>query len=207
MTSLDNRLMELLKFGNEYLFEYIGFYPEESQVEIVPEYEWIQKYDNDSWGFYNPIDMTSKIRKLPDYKYMLTTAFHEYHGHGTYTENTSYGDKMRKAIRLLAGMEERLKESPMNETYQKNTNKAYDDFLKLQENARPTLEGFAVWTESRMCEFFGLEDVFKDKMKTMPNMYLREYINAENFVKINGVDGYLRQLGFRSKRLGNEGEA
>jgi hypothetical protein len=157
----------LLENVNEFYSDLLGYKPEKTSLQQIPESQWNQfsiakGYNPNSKGIYLPRNQTAIIPKNNP-----LSLFHEYFGHGLYCEKSLLGIK-------LFSLEKKLMEEE-KENFQKrkftlgelnNFRKNNKTFQKIKEFRSRNLkkyELFGLWTEYFLSGEFGLKEEFEKK--------------------------------------------
>ncbi len=176
-TTLQNHL----ETSNSFYQNLLGYKPEQTQLEQIPENEWnkfvIQRGLNlGSSGIYLPRNQTAFIQEGN-----LLSLFHEYFGHGLYCEQSLQGRKLVDLERrLLKEEKEFFNENKFIKEDLDNFRKENETFkylINFKENNLGIYEGFAIFTEYFLSKNFSLENLFEEKYGKL-NENSGKYVNG-----------------------------
>lgn len=168
-----NNLATLLQKGTHFMQEKLGVYPIESELAFYSnqqfeEFTQLNNFEKNSTGIYVPKAKKSYINA--ESKYSIPTLFHEHFGHGTYCEHS-----------LI-----------MNPDFGTMDESKLGIFSQSTQN----YEGFAMWVEYLLSREFGFENLFQEKLLSLPQMYLDLLSVTQQFEQKMGRFVFLSTLGF-----------
>ena len=165
----------------------LGVKPEKSSLKEYTLSAWrdFLKYNNFNFktrGVYNPATYEAHILKDNDIRAM--TFFHEYYGHGIFSEHSTMGKELVKASQIR-------------------------DMQKVNEIKKRTLmhnEGFAIFMEDFLSESIGY-DVLKKEFAKSITSYNNDMLQAYAIAKEAESYGdfyFKREFGFPESPTGND---
>ncbi len=166
---------------------FFGFLPSETTLKTLSEDNWnkfcnLNGFDKNTNGLFVPVSQRAYVKEGTNSH--ISDVFHEYYGHGLYSEATPAGIKLVEHSRELGDIS--------------------DYFYAERDPAIPGLckhnihdyEGWATWVESRLCEITGYENIWLMKRETLPPEYIQLqeiFSDAEKRMTKIGLFG---QMGF-----------
>lgn len=170
---------------NGFYEDLLGYKPEETSLEVVPENKWSEVVANlglkpDSLGIYQPRNQSAIMKGQNP-----LTLFHEYFGHGLYGEYSLAGRKLVSLEQELLEKEKQEfngKNFSLNELneFRKN-NKKFQKLEKWHQNFLGQYEGFAVFSEYFLSNRFGLGEKFERKYNNLDGGNQEGIDNIINF--------------------------
>ena len=175
----------LLDSSNQFYQETLGYKPEQTSLQQIPEFKWNEfatqrGLNPNSSGIYLPRNQTAIIRDENP-----LSLFHEYFGHGIYSEQSLSGRKLVDLERRLLEEEKRefstgkfTLEDVQRFRQQNQTFQELDGFRK--QNLLQ-YETFAIWTEYLLSGENGLRDLFGRKYDSLTGQEKEVVNSAINF--------------------------
>ncbi|MEM4330898.1 MAG: nucleotidyltransferase domain-containing protein [Candidatus Pacearchaeota archaeon] len=169
---MKSSLIEELKKETDRLYlEILGYFPEKTSLEQIPENKWSkfamqEGFNKNSFGVYLPRNQIAIVRdKNP------LSLFHEYFGHGLYCEQSLVGRKIVDLERILLE-EERREFKGKNFSLEdlkkfRERNKTFQELEKFKQENLGRYELFAIWTEYFLSDKFCFLDNFEKKYDFM----------------------------------------
>ena len=173
-----NSLSTLLQEGTHIMQKEIGVYPVESELIFYSNQQFqdfiqINNFDRNCSGLY--ISENYKAYLDADSRFLIPNLFHEYYGHGVYSEFSLMDQRLRNTIK------------PCEEII---------DNLGLFENQWYNYEGFAVWLEYLLSSSLGYQELFENKLKNfMSKDYQKAFLAFLDFEERFSRIGLLGQIG------------
>ncbi|MFB6226211.1 MAG: hypothetical protein ABEJ02_02570 [Candidatus Paceibacteria bacterium] len=176
----------------KYYEDFLGYKPEETSLEVVPESEWKEVASNigknsNSTGIYLPRNQSAIIRGQNP-----LTLFHEYFGHGLYGEYSLAGKRL---ISLEKGLLEEEKQEFEGKNFSlkelqefRENNKKFQELKQWHQNFLGQYEGFAVFSEYFLSNNFGFLENFEQKYE---NMGQKDQEGLDNIINFNNQYGDL----------------
>ncbi len=187
---LDLRVRDLFDFSNYFYDNLLGYKPEQTSLELVPEFRWgefieLRGLNSDSFGIYLPRNQTAVIRDENP-----LSLFHEYFGHGLYCEQSIAG---RKLVELEKGLLEEERREFEGKSFTLEDIRRFREgsgrFQRLNEFRKDNLmkyELFAIWTEYLLSRENGLMDEFERKY---------DFLSEEEKEVVDSVINFSEQYG------------
>lgn len=175
----------LLDSSNEFYQDLLGYIPEQTSLQQIPENQWnkfasSRGLNPNSSGIYLPRNQTAVIQEQNP-----LSLFHEYCGHGLYSEQSLSGRK-------LVDLEKRLLEEEKQEFSSgsftledlrrfRKQNKTFQELDKFRKQNLLQYETFAIWTEYLLSGENGLRDLFGRKYDSLQGQEKKAVDSAINF--------------------------
>lgn len=184
------KIKSLLESSNSFYQELLGYKPEKTSLQQVPEFRWLefmqQKGLNPDYeGIYLPRNQTAIIKEEN-----ILSFFHEYFGHGLYCEQSL---TERKIVRLEKKLLKEEKQKFQGRRFTLREIKKFRQqnqiFQKLDDFRIQNLEQyelFAVWTEYLLSREFELRDKFEEKYDLLLGKKRNAVDSIINFSKTYG---------------------
>jgi len=175
----------LLDSSNDFYQDLLGYKPEQTSLEQIPENQWIKftrerGLNSNSPGIYFPRNQSAVIKEENP-----LSLFHEYFGHGLYCEQNLTGRRLVDLERKL--LEEEKQEFQgrqfILEDIQKfrQQNKTFQELDELRKQNLGVYELFAIWTEYLLSDKHGLKDEFGMKYDSLRGQEKESVDSAINF--------------------------
>ncbi len=163
-----------------HLLETFGIAPEKTKIRLYKAPEW--RRFRSKWGFQKEVlgahfstDLSSPITEdstahiLEDSEFLPLTFFHEYFGHGLWTEHTPYGQEKKRLEKKIREEESNAKITENNRISFWKSNENYKALLELHKTTMPQNEGFAMWMEHYLASMTGNKELFLKLFAIMPD--------------------------------------
>ncbi|MFA5888508.1 MAG: hypothetical protein WC852_07405, partial [Candidatus Nanoarchaeia archaeon] len=150
---------------NTYLQERFGISVNESSLCNHSDKEWkafSQKYSFNAEGAYFVRNKSAHINSDSDFASIDT--FHEYFGHGLYTEHSVFGKELYSLERKLLKEEQESGISTGGLSAFRENNETCKEIADLQKKMIAPYEGFAMWMEWYLAMLTGKYDVYERKV-------------------------------------------
>ena len=149
---------------NTYLQERLGISVNESSLCKHSEEEWkkfSQKYGFNAEGAYFVRDKSAHVNSDSDF--CLIDTFHEYFGHGLYTEHSVFGKQLFSLERKLLKEEQESGIGIEGLSAFRENNETCKQIAELQKRMIAPYEGFAMWMEWYLAMLTGKESLYEQK--------------------------------------------
>jgi hypothetical protein len=183
---------ELIEAPNQFYLNLLGYSPKQTSLQNLSESQWKKftlstGFNPNSSGIYLPRNQTAVIREQN-----ILSLFHEYFGHGLYSEQSLSG-------RRLVDLEEKLLEKEKQEFREKKftlediqkfrkQNKIFQELDEFRKQNLLQYETFAIWTEYLLSGKFGLKEDFEKKYDSLRGV---EKKSVDSVIKFNEQYGNL----------------
>lgn len=164
-----------LKQMKAHLLKEFRIAPEKSRINLYKMPDW-QQFSSEKGlpigtvGVYYPRDLSAHLLYLPECPRLGTlTLFHEYFGHGLWTEHTPSGQEKTRLEQKLLNEERSAHVTKRNLRSFRESSKTYKELLRLHTATRPYNEGFALWMEHYLSSVTGDQEMFLRKLEMLPN--------------------------------------
>ncbi len=153
----------------QFLIRRFGFMPIDSSIVLHDRQGWqnfcsYRGFDTSQEGVYIPRDCSAHL--LQDSEFILQNLFHEYFGHGMYTEHSLVGRQIQSLEQRLMEEENRAGiDSPEKRSELRQNSKIYSALGKIRQQILPQYEGFALWMEWYLSNMNGNRNGFEEKLK------------------------------------------
>jgi len=161
----------LLDSSNQFYQDLIGYKPEKTSLQQIPKNNWNQftqtrGLNPKSSGIYFPRNQTAVIHEQNP-----LSLFHEYFGHGLYSEQSLSG---RKLVYLEKKLLEEEKQKFFTGKFTlediqrfRQQNQTFQELDEFRKQNLLQYETFAIWTEYLLSEENGLKDLFGRKYDSL----------------------------------------
>ncbi|MCK5150113.1 hypothetical protein KAJ87_04270 [Candidatus Pacearchaeota archaeon] len=179
------RTKYLLETSTQFYQELLGYKPEQTKLQQVPENQWTIfcksiGQPTDKFGIYSSRNKTAVIQQ--DNPLSL---FHEYFGHGLYCEQSLAGRKLINLERKLFEEEKQeFKEKQFTLKDLEKSRKASLTFRELNNFKEQNLtqyELFAVWTEYLLSKKFNINEMFEKRYDNLSKKDKEQVDSIINF--------------------------
>lgn len=187
-----SELQDYLDSSNTFYQDLIGYKPEQTSFQQVPEAKWnefMQKrgLNPNSSGIYLPKNQTAVIQGENP-----LNLFYHYFGHGLYCEQSLSGRELVSLEKRLLEEEKQKFEGrqPTLEEMQdfRQTTKTFHNLKEFRRRNLRTYERFAIFTEFLLSGEFGLNHEFKKKYDSLSD---RDRETADSVINFNKKYGNL----------------
>lgn len=184
------QIRTLLDFSNQFYQDLLGYKPEQTYLQQIPESEWnefaqIRGLNPNSLGIYLPRNQTAVIRDENP-----LSLFHEYLGHGLYCEQNLTG---RKLVDLEKKLLEEERQEFQTEKFTledvqrfRQENQTFQELENFRQENLGRYELFAIWTEYLLSGEHNLRDDFEMKY---------DFLSQQEKEAIDSVIGFSEKYG------------
>lgn len=180
----------LLNYSNQFYQKLLGYKPEQTSLESVPDSQWNEfatqrGLNPNSSGIYLPRNQTAVIQEQNP-----LSLFHEYFGHGLYSEQSLNGRKLVDLEKKL--LEEEKQKFPSGrftlEDVQRfrQQNQTFQELDKFRKQNLLQYETFAIWSEYLLSGEHDLKDLFSRKYDSLSGQEKEAVDSAINFSETYG---------------------
>lgn len=175
----------LLDSSNQFYKDLLGYKPEQTFLQQIPESRWSEfatqrGLNPNSSGIYLPRNQTAVIQEQNP-----LSLFHEYFGHGLYSEQSLSG---RKLVDLEKKLLEEEKQEFSNSKFTlediqrfRQNNRTFQELDEFRKQNLLQYEAFAIWTEYLLSGEYGLKDLFGRKYDSLQGQEKGAVDSAINF--------------------------
>ncbi len=177
--------------AEDHLLEKFGIVPEKSKILLYKTPEWDAFCSKSGFpegvlGMYSCLSYSAHIHE--DSRFFPLNFFHEYFGHGLWTEYTDYGQEKTRLEEKVSRERPGLKNLENSKTYW--------ELKLLHEATMPQNEGFATWMEHYLSALTGYEKLFLKLIDKMPKDRKDFYQNYKDYEQSYGEHALLYSAGF-----------
>jgi predicted nucleotidyltransferase len=184
------KINKIIDSSNQFYQNLLGYKPEQISLQSVTNSKWnnfaqTRGLNSNSLGIYLPRNQTAIIQEQNS-----LSLFHEYFGHGLYSEQSLQGRKLVDLEKkLLKEEKQKFQNSRFTlENVQKfrQQNQTYQELNEFKKQNLAQYETFAIWTEYLLSKKFGMRDKFEKKYDSLCNQNKKVIDSIINFNKRNG---------------------
>ncbi|MFH1065812.1 MAG: hypothetical protein V1734_04890 [Nanoarchaeota archaeon] len=160
---------DIISGTSGFLKDRFGIIPAETTLSLHSFGNWQKfcserKLDMSAEGVYLIRNYSALINT--DSEFLLQNIFHEYFGHGLYTEYSLPGMQVKALEDKLAAEEQDTKSIEELEELRQNSD-TYKHLQKLRQDILPEYEGFAMWMECYLSALVGEKQKFTEKVNKL----------------------------------------
>lgn len=186
---MNKDLEATLKDASNFIKKEFSIEIQKSKLKIYSQNEWeefckINNFQVLSSGLYVPASYSAYVNS--NSPVLLTDVFHEYYGHGLFSEHSRIGQELIKTIKNNGNERDFL----ISEIDQKK--QPWGFFNTNISN----YEGFAVWMENLLCKETNNEKTWNKREQLIPSAYKEAFEHIQDAEQNFSRFGIMSQLGF-----------